>query len=88
VRGFCWAGSLRTTGATAELGKGEVARRRQAILDALTETDGLDAQELQQRLEIASRTLERDLAVLRDADLVTRVGSRKAGHYRVIESAR
>jgi predicted HTH transcriptional regulator len=77
-----------TTGAAAGLGKSEVARRRQAILDALTETEGLDAQELQRRLEIAPRTLERDLAALRDAGLVTRVGSRKTGHYRVIESAR
>lgn len=76
-----------TAGAPAGLGKGEIVRRRQAILDALAETDGLDAQELQQRLEIAPRTLERDLAALRDAGLLTRVGSRKTGHYRVIESA-
>jgi DNA-binding transcriptional ArsR family regulator len=66
----------------------DIARRRQVILDALTETDGLDAQELQHRLELALRTLERDLAALRDAGLVTRVGSRKTGHYRAVETAR
>ncbi|HXA55441.1 MAG TPA: RNA-binding domain-containing protein [Solirubrobacteraceae bacterium] len=77
-----------TTGAIGGLGKGDVARRRGVILDALAETDGLDAQELQYRLEIAPRTLERDLAALRDAGLVTRVGSRKTGHYRAVETAR
>ncbi len=77
-----------TTGAIGGLGKGDVARRRGVILDALTETDGLDAQELQHRLEIAPRTLERDLAALRDAGLVTRVGSRRTGHYRAVETAR
>jgi ATP-dependent DNA helicase RecG len=77
-----------TTGAIGGLGKGDIARRRGVILDALTETDGLDAQELRHRLEIAPRTLERDLAALRDAGLVTRVGSRKTGHYRAVETAR
>ena len=75
-------------GAIGGLGKGDVARRRGVILDALTETDGLDAQELRHRLGIAPRTLERDLAALRDAGLVTRVGSRKTGHYRAVETAR
>jgi len=74
-----------TTGAMGGLGKGEVARRRQAILDALTQTEGLDAQQLQQRLQIAPRTLERDLAALRDSGLVMRIGSRKSGHYRAVE---
>jgi ATP-dependent DNA helicase RecG len=76
-----------TTGTMAGLGKGDVARRRQAILHALAQTEGLDAQELQQRLQIAPRTLERDLAVLRDGGFITRVGSRKTGHYRAAESA-
>lgn len=76
-----------TTGAMAGLGKGDVARRRQDILHALAQTEGLDAQELQQRLQIAPRTLERDLAVLRDGGFITRVGSRKTGHYRAAESA-
>jgi ATP-dependent DNA helicase RecG len=73
---------------TAGLGTSEVVYRRQAILDALAQTEGLDAQELQQRLQIAPRTLARDLAALRDAGLVTREGSRKTGRYRAIESAR
>ncbi len=77
-----------TAGGIGGLGKGDVARRRGVILDALIETDGLDAQELQHRLEIAPRTLERDLAALRDAGLVMRVGSRKTGHYRAVETAR
>ncbi len=71
----------------AGLGKDDVARRRQDILHALAQTEGLDAQELQQRLQIAPRTLERDLAVLRDGGFITRVGSRKTGHYRAAESA-
>lgn len=75
------------TGAMGGLGRGEVARRRQAILDALAQTQGLDVQELQQRLQIAPRTLERDLAALRRIGLVTRVGSRKSGHYLAAESA-
>ena len=74
-----------TAGAAGGLGKGEVARRRQAILDILTQTEGLDAQQLQQRLQIAPRTLERDLAALRDSGLVMRIGSRKSGHYRAVE---
>jgi len=76
------------TDQTARLGKGEVARRRRAILDALAQGEGLDAQTLRQRLGISPRTLERDLAALRDAGLVTRLGSRKTGHYRAVGGAR
>jgi predicted HTH transcriptional regulator len=74
------------TDAIAGLGRGAAARRRQTILDVLTQTEGLDAQELQRQLKLAPRTLERDLAALRDAGLITRVGARKTGHYRAIEA--
>jgi DeoR/GlpR family transcriptional regulator of sugar metabolism len=64
------------------LGSGEVARRRQALLDELAQTGGLGTRELQERLDVSSRTLERDLAALREVGLVIREGSRKTGLYR------
>jgi predicted DNA-binding transcriptional regulator YafY len=63
-------------------GRGEVARRRQALLDELAREGGLGARELQDRLSVPARTLERDLAALREAGLVIREGSRKTGLYR------
>jgi predicted ArsR family transcriptional regulator len=64
------------------LGRGDVARRRQTVLDELTQAGGLDASELQERLSVSPRTLQRDLAALAKAGLVVREGSRKTGLYR------
>lgn len=69
-------------------GRGDVARRRRAILDALANETGLDARELQKRLGITARTLDRDLAALREAGLLVREGSRKTGHYRTVTAAK
>ena len=69
-------------GGVADLGSGNVARRRQTVLDELTRAGGLSARELSERLELGSRTLERDLAVLRDAGLVLREGPPKTSIYR------
>ena len=63
-----------------------MARRRQTVLDALVQAGGLDARELQEKLSVAPRTLERDLAALREAGLVMREGSRKTGLYRTTET--
>jgi DNA-binding transcriptional ArsR family regulator len=75
------------SGGIAGLGRGDVARRRQAVLDALAKEGGLDANELRERLSVAPRTLERDLAALREAGLVVREGSRKTGLYRTVETS-
>jgi ATP-dependent DNA helicase RecG len=74
------------SGDIASLGKGDVGRRRQAVLDELAQAGGLDARELQEKLSVAPRTLERDLAALREAGLVVREGSRKTGLYRTAET--
>lgn len=70
------------SGEITGLGKGDVARRRQAILDELNHAGGLDAQTLQKRVKASPRTLQRDLAALGKAGLVVREGSRKTGLYR------
>jgi hypothetical protein len=44
-------------GGVGDLGRGNVARRRQAVLDELTSVGGLSARELSERLEVGSRTL-------------------------------
>jgi ATP-dependent DNA helicase RecG len=73
-------------GGVEDLGRGNVARRRQAVLDELTSAGGLSARELSERLEVGSRTLERDLAVLREAGLVLREGPPKTSIYRVAKT--
>lgn len=75
------------SGGITGLGRGDVARRRQAVLDDLAKERGLDAHELQERLSVSPRTLQRDLAALRKAGLVVREGSRKTGLYRTAETA-
>ncbi len=74
------------SGGIAGLGRGDVARRRQAVLDELAQAGGLDARQLQEKLSVAQRTLERDLAALHEAGLVVREGSRKTGLYRTAET--
>lgn len=69
-------------GGVEDLGRGNVARRRQAVLDELTSAGGLSARELSERLEVGSRTLERDLSALREAGLVLREGPPKTSVYR------
>jgi ATP-dependent DNA helicase RecG len=49
------------------------------------EVSGLGTGELQDRLIVPARTLERDLAALREAGLVIREGSRKTGLYRPVK---
>ena len=73
-------------GGVGDLGRGNVARRRQAILDELTSAGGLSGRELSERLEVGSRTLERDLAVLREAGMVLREGPPKTSIYRVAKT--
>ena len=62
-------------------GRGSRQRQRrsppQAVLDELTSAGGLSARELSERLKVGSRTLERDLAVLREAGRVLREGPPK-----------
>jgi ATP-dependent DNA helicase RecG len=75
-------------GGITALGRGDVARRRRAVLAELAkEGGGLDARRLQERLSVSPRTLQRDLAALREAGLVVREGSRKTGLYRSAEPA-
>jgi DNA-binding transcriptional ArsR family regulator len=69
-------------GGVADLGRGNVARRRQAVLDELTRAGGLSARELSERLKVGSRTLERDLSALIEAGLVLREGPPKTSIYR------
>ena len=69
-------------GGVADLGRGNVARRRQAVLGELTRAGGLSARELSERLKVGSRTLERDLSALREAGLVLREGPPKTSIYR------
>ncbi len=69
------------------LGRGDVARRRRSVLAELAQEGGLDARRLQERLSVSPRTLQRDLAALREAGLVVREGSRKTGLYRTAEPA-
>ncbi len=74
-------------GGVAYLGSRNVARRRQSVLDELARAGGLSARELGERLKVRSRTLERDLAVLREAGLVHREGPPKTSLYRTVELA-
>ena len=64
-------------GGVGDLGRGNVARRRQAVLGELTSAGELSARELSERLEVGSRMLERDLTVLREAGRVLREGPPK-----------
>jgi len=64
-------------GGVEDLGRGNVARRRQAVLGELTSAGELSARELSERLEVGSRMLERDLTVLREAGRVLREGPPK-----------
>jgi ATP-dependent DNA helicase RecG len=74
-------------GGITALGRGDVARRRRSVLAELAQEGGLDARRLQERLSVSPRTLQRDLAALREAGLVVREGSRKTGLYRTAEPA-
>jgi predicted HTH transcriptional regulator len=75
------------SGGVADLGSRNVARRRQSVLDELARAGSLSARELGERLKVRSRTLERDLTVLREAGLVHREGPPKTSLYRTAERA-
>ena len=62
------------SGGVKGLGGGEMARRREAILEELSSVGAVSARELGERLKISSRTLERDLAGLLAAGLIVREG--------------
>jgi ATP-dependent DNA helicase RecG len=74
-------------GGVGDLGSRNVARRRQTVLDELASAGSLSARELSERLKVRSRTLERDLAVLRKAGLVLREGPPKTSLYRTTVTA-
>ncbi len=71
------------SGGVKGLGGGEMARRREAILEELSSVGAVSARELGERLTISSRTLERDLAGLRAAGLIVREGPPKTSVYRL-----
>ena len=70
-------------GGVKGLGGGEMARRREAILEELSSVGAVSARELGERLKISPRTLERDLAGLRAAGLIVRDGPPKTSVYRL-----
>jgi ATP-dependent DNA helicase RecG len=71
------------SGGVKELGSGEIARRREAILQELSSVGAVSARDLAERLKISPRTLERDLAGLRAARLIVREGPPKTTVYRL-----
>jgi Fic family protein len=58
-----------------------------AILDALRLTPNLTIPQLAQKTGMSTRTVERHLKLLQQQALITRIGSKKSGHWQVNQKA-
>lgn len=57
-----------------------------AVLEFLTENPSASASEIARGLNVAARTVERALKILRDEEVIKREGSKKAGRWVVVDN--
>jgi len=72
-----------------DVGK-ELTERQQVIIDLIDKDSYISAQKMSDKISempgkgiVAARTIERDLAVLKELGVLTRIGGRKDGYWEI-----
>lgn len=64
---------------------GGLTERQRGIMQFIQQRQGAKLKDLQAALNVSERTLERDIQVLREKELIVLQGSKKTGKYQLIE---
>jgi ATP-dependent DNA helicase RecG len=60
--------------------------RLQRIIDLIKDNEGITATQLSQIMEVARKTITRDLERLRSSGVIIRVGGNKFGHWEIVKN--
>ena len=60
--------------------------RTDLILDVIRENNAVSLKELAQKIGVASKTIQRDLARLKCENVIRRVGPDKGGHWQIMKN--
>ena len=56
------------------------------ILDVIRENNAVSLKELAQKIGVASKTIQRDLARLKCENVIRRIGPDKGGHWQIMKN--
>lgn len=70
----------------AENVAGKLTARQKRILSLIRENHKISASKIAEILLITSRTTQRDLTVLKEKNIIKRVGPDKGGHWEILEN--
>ena len=66
-------------------GLNEVINRRNKIISAVKETPNITVKQLTEQSGLSKATIEREIAILKQKQVIKRVGSKKTGYWQIIE---
>ena len=76
-------------GINGEIKEGiKLTKRQKEILQVLLKEDLINSKEIVNRIDISQKTLEKNLAKLKNLNLINFEGSRKTGGYRLTEESK
>ena len=58
------------------------------IIDLILEDSAIKMSEMTEKLEVTTRTIEREMKKLREAGRVIRVGGKRYGHWEVVKNGK
>ena len=64
----------------------ELTERQQEILDLIKKNPTISAAQMSVMMSVIKRTIERELAALKKQGIITREGSTKTGHWKIINN--
>ena len=63
----------------------ELTERQRLILSSIRDNATINANDLSQKMGVASRTIQRELSALQSAGIIVRRGGRKEGYWELIK---
>ncbi|MBO4438480.1 MAG: DeoR family transcriptional regulator [Spirochaetaceae bacterium] len=59
--------------------------RGNKIIALIADTNQISIRELSEKLGVTSKTIQRDLDLLKEKDIIRRVGADKGGHWEILK---
>ena len=60
-------------------------KRTEQILNLIKENNTITAEEMASIFNVTERTIDRDLSSLKKAEKIKRIGSKKSGHWEILD---
>ena len=77
--------SSNVTDTVTNVTNANVTNRSAEILNIIKENNNITTEEIAERYKVTKRTILRDLALLKEKNMIKRIGTSKTGHWEVIK---